>query len=514
MQTLPSITELVDVENIESIINVLQDIDRHQGSVTIGEACHVLLAMVTQRNVRCSARIIKFPLDRRTQCLGFDLPPMWTLSSARVSLYGPEELLTLTQQNNPMLIATHSAAHHGRANLVDFKSHQNFEGRVVLYAGTRTDFSKVIAKAVDSHATGIATSCFSKSVGGKQARGRIELPPDSKIFALSLLPSEMRQLELGLENAKVVFNVDIDARQTGWMPVVELSLDSDDPREYWLTAHVCHPRPSANDNASGVAVAIEIYRMLCLLQADGFHFPSIRILLSPEFVGMAAYLSTISKKPCFVINIDTVGGDIGATGAKLELELAPNFMSAPQQVRLRQLIEANAIALSPQTCTTIPFVGYSDHALFASHGINVPAVQFGQSSDPYNHTDLDRIDNLSLPQLRWLVALITQYLHEEASSHDPPPASCTLANKTYQAPFNIRRLLPMLNEEDRQFVENNFASRKTTFRDLQYIWLLFQRETSIKTIMEKIIDVFPDTDRTTMERYVKKIADVTPTRLI
>jgi len=64
--------------------------------------------------------------------------------------------------------------------------------------------------------------------------------------------------------------------------------------EVLVVAHLCHPQPSANDNASGAAAALEAARVLQTLIAGG-HLPpprrSIRFLWLPEFTGSQAYLA-------------------------------------------------------------------------------------------------------------------------------------------------------------------------------------------------------------------------------
>ena len=59
-------------------------------------------------------------------------------------------------------------------------------------------------------------------------------------------------------------------------------------------AHLCHPQPSANDNASGSGTLIETARVLnTLIQSGELAKPqrTIRFLWVPEMTGTYAYLS-------------------------------------------------------------------------------------------------------------------------------------------------------------------------------------------------------------------------------
>lgn len=74
---------------------------------------------------------------------------------------------------------------------------------------------------------------------------------------------------------------------------VEAFLPGKTEAEIWITAHLCHPKPSANDNLSGVAAAVEAMMALRRLMARGV-LPrpkmGIRLLLVPEFTGLFARL--------------------------------------------------------------------------------------------------------------------------------------------------------------------------------------------------------------------------------
>src|SRR5262249_34539486 len=64
--------------------------------------------------------------------------------------------------------------------------------------------------------------------------------------------------------------------------------------EILVTSHLCHPQPSANDNASGAAANLESARVLATLAASGVWKPgerSVRFMWMPELTGTCAWLA-------------------------------------------------------------------------------------------------------------------------------------------------------------------------------------------------------------------------------
>ena len=97
----------------------------------------------------------------------------------------------------------------------------------------------------------------------------------------------------------------------GHLEVVEATLPGKCDEEVLLTAHLCHPKCSCNDNASGVSVAMEAIRVIKELidkQKLEPNYRTIKIVLIPEFTGTFAYLSDHdSSKMVGALNLDMVG---------------------------------------------------------------------------------------------------------------------------------------------------------------------------------------------------------------
>jgi aminopeptidase YwaD len=118
----------------------------------------------------------------------------------------------------------------------------------------------------------------------------------------------------------------------GAMEVVEARLPGRTPEEVIIVAHLCHPQPSAHDNASGCAAAIEAARALRALiggGALGEMKRSVRFLFVPEINGTYAYLAEHEGQLgnwIAGLNLDMVGGDQRKVGCTFTLERPPEAL--------------------------------------------------------------------------------------------------------------------------------------------------------------------------------------------
>lgn len=191
----------------------------------------------------------------------------------------------------------------------------------------------------------------------------------------------------------------------GKMEVVEAVLPGESKEEIMMSAHLCHPRSSANDNASGVAGSMEALRVLKSLSESG-KIPAlkktIRLILVPEMTGTYCYLSTLSSYDHIkgAINMDMIGGkqdgfygpititsthhainspitSIASMTLKYVRQMAPAFMGDPVPM-VNAVIE--------------PYSGGSDHIIFSDPSIGVPCIMLGQWPDKYYHTSSDTLE--------------------------------------------------------------------------------------------------------------------------
>ena len=206
------------------------------------------------------------------------------------------------------------------------------------------------------------------------------------------------------------------------------------PRErYVLSAHV--QEPGANDNASGVGDLTEMARVLGSLVRGGSIAPkrTITMLFGLEIAQTRNYLAADSVRTRGVrwgLSLDMTGEDTKKTGGTFLIEKMPD----PSAIWTRgddhhtdwggrPLTKADVIPsyyndyliarCLDQAATTgwvvraNPFEGGSDHTPFLE--FKKPGALFWHFTDMYYHTDGDRIDKVSAPEMEnvGLAALVS-----------------------------------------------------------------------------------------------------------
>jgi hypothetical protein len=128
----------------------------------------------------------------------------------------------------------------------------------------------------------------------------------------------------------------------------------------------------------------------------------------PEFLGVAAVLHERQTSrhdfalPSSVINLDMVGENQSLCGCPFLIERPPEWHVDRLAVLAEHLV-AETFAQTREgddAWRAAPFMGFSDHALFADPSIGRPAVQFCHAPDRFNHSAADTLDKVSPTELR------------------------------------------------------------------------------------------------------------------
>jgi hypothetical protein len=195
----------------------------------------------------------------------------------------------------------------------------------------------------------------------------------------------------------------------GTFEVVSALIPGKTKKEILILAHLCHPQPSANDNASGVATAMETARALKTLIDDGKLRPprrSIRFLLIPEMTGTIAYLATRKSKIRDIVaalNLDMVGENQKLCDSSWLHIKAPHANPSFVDDLIEEIIESisgeasgfggvGSFPLFAQAET--PFMAGSDHYMLVDPTVDVPCPMFNQWPDKYYHTSMDTLDKV------------------------------------------------------------------------------------------------------------------------
>ncbi len=403
------------------------------------------------------ARILSFPADGRATFWSMRSFLEWDCEEASLFLLNEQgevadRLADYREEKISLIQRSASAEGEFEVVVVDEGEEQDdyegldVEGKVVLTGG---DVGRVLDLAVKQR--GAAGILFDGMRKTPPVRERIDLPDARQytsfwfrgdetvpVFGFVLTPRQGDALreqcrEAGSEDkppvrvrAKVVSRI-----YPGQMEVMEATLAGETSEEIVLIAHLCHPQPSANDNASGAGALMEIARALAANVRSGkLSKPrrTIRFLWVPEMSGTYAYLALREQDlPQMIagLNLDMVGENQDLCGSSLLVESPPAALSsfAPdlaQFIRDRLLGGAKSHAGQGDfplfRYADTPFSGGSDHYILSDPTVGVPTPMIIQWPDRFYHTGADTIDKVDPTMLANVGVLTSTYAYWLASA--------------------------------------------------------------------------------------------------
>jgi aminopeptidase YwaD len=257
--------------------------------------------------------------------------------------------------------------------------------------------------------------------------GHMETFSESPSFAFMLSPKEARDLQRRLAAGEsITMRAEVRAGKTpGAYEILTATIPGETDAEIVYSCHLDHPRPGANDNASGCVAILETARSLSKLIAEGkLAQPrrTIRFVWPPEIEGTMALLTArrdITAKTVAAIHLDMVGGgpetkavfhvtrgpaslpsfiydlsqDVGRWVNARTSDLAKTGSSA------FPLVE-NAGGKEPLQAEMADFTIGSDHQIFAEGSFRIPAVYLNDWPDRYIHTTWDTSANIDPTKLK------------------------------------------------------------------------------------------------------------------
>ena len=278
-------------------------------------------------------------------------------------------------------------------------------------------------------------------------------PTDEPGFGFVVTPRTGRWLRRLVEKSKEPVKVHgyVDAKlYEGYLDNAVATIPGETDEEVIVIAHICHPQPSANDNASGCGAAIEAARALNKLIAEGkLAKPrrTIRFTLVPEMSGTYSYLVEREDdipKMVAAINLDMVGEDQDKTGSVLVLHKTPDsfpsYVNAVAEAVFEEAQkEITSIGIGPLMATyrhsVSEFNGGSDHYIYTDPTVGVGCPMLIQWPDKFYHTSADTIDKVS-PHSLAKVALIAgtySYFLACAGDKEAPWIASQVAAREKQA---------------------------------------------------------------------------------
>jgi hypothetical protein len=391
------------------------------------------------RSAGLSPELTRVPADGRTRFGGFPMPEGWRCRRARATLHGnagPEALADF--ERSPLSIVQRSDAARGRYPLVALGSLAELErtevrGCAVLVGGPvqRAHELAVVARGAaglvvdgrrlvppvrtDAHDRDSLAYTSFWWVGDRTRGWGVVVSPDRGAALRARLAA----------GEKLEIEVDYDCeRYTGEFTLVSAEIAGELPGEVLITSHLCHPRPGANDNASGSAATLECARVLAAL-ADRGELPAkrrtLRFLWMPEFTGTYAWQALHRDRVArtlAAVNLDMVGERQQDCGSTLLLEHAPHFLGTFADELLGRIRTAAQDWVrdfsgpghySLARLADVPYSGGSDHALWLDPGAGVPCPMLIQWPDRYYHSDLDTVERCDPDSLALAVRAAATY---------------------------------------------------------------------------------------------------------
>ena len=404
-------------------------------------------AQYVQRQLHAAGlcnELLSFPADHATRFWTMESFQEWACAKATLDVmhdgHRVERLCDF--QAAPISIIQRSAPVDGTFEIVvldDGTEEAHYRDldvadKIVLTDG---DLRRVLDLAVRRRgAAGILFDGMSQTAPG---RSPLDLPDarqytsfwwdknDAKCFGFVLTPRQGRELRSN-PPAQVRAHV-VSTFCDGAFEVVTAFIPGETDQEVVVLSHLCHPQPSANDNASGAAATIEIAATLHELIADGLLPPprhGIRFLWMPEMTGTFAYLSTFEDRlPRMIagVNLDMVGQDQDRCHSTFNIEQPPEAMASFAPVLLARLWDGLMLLEADSSHSSLsgavrhavtPFSGGSDHYILSDPTVGVPTPMLIQWPDRFYHTSEDTLDKVDPVMLARIGSLAAGYAYAVA----------------------------------------------------------------------------------------------------
>jgi hypothetical protein len=268
--------------------------------------------------------------------------------------------------------------------------------------------------------------------------GHLDTFAKTRTFAFMVSLKQARRFQERLRRGeKVTLKAVVRAGQhPGSYDIVTAVLPGSDPRrreqEIVFSCHLDHPRPGANDNASGCAAILEVARTLAkLIDEKKIHAPArtLRFVWPPEIEGTLALLNgrpALAARLKAAIHLDMVGGG-PETKAVFHVTRGP--ASLPSFVydvaeALGEWVNRETDAFAAGRRADYPLVAPeggkqglaalmaefsagSDHQVYADSSFGIPSLYFNDWPDRYIHTNFDlaaHVDPTKLKRAAFLAA--------------------------------------------------------------------------------------------------------------
>ena len=375
----------------------------------------------------------KSPADGKTKTWNWTPSYQWEIKSGELWIVEPEKEKLCDFNKIPMSIITHSKSCDVIAEVIDVGKgitkedyeNKDVKGKIIL---TSSLLYLSYKKVEESGAIGVIYYPDLERAGDQPDKyiynGLFTTQDrmDKALFGFSISYRQAMHLKHLMNKGSVKIHGKVDAKLLkGNYEVISAPIyGSEHPEEeIILIAHLCHPTPSANDNASGSASILEIARTFkSLIDRKLIEPPkcTIRFVWVPEFYGTVPWVKKHEQKiknAIASINLDMVGEHRLKIGYPLMIYTSPystpSILNDVVKYFVQEIADhSKGIAINgtnaPMSFRVKAFEGGSDHTVFNDSYFGVPSIMLNHD-DPYYHSSMDTVEYCDSSELKRVIGI-------------------------------------------------------------------------------------------------------------
>jgi aminopeptidase YwaD len=334
-------------------------------------------------------------------------------------------------------------------------------------------------------------------------------------FMVSLKTARGFRERLG-RGEKIILHATVKAGQhPGAYSIPTAAILGADPRlreeEIVFSCHLDHPRPGANDNASGCVTILEVGRTLSTLIARGLlarPARTLRFVWPPEVEGTVVLLNAKpgwAKRIKAVVHMDMVGGgpetkavfhvtrgptslpsfiyDVGQAFGEFVNEQSYEYAA---RGRAAYPLVASEGGKEPLLAQMSEFSSGSDHAVYVDGSFRIPAIYLNDWPDRYIHTNLDVAANIDATKLKraGFIGAASGYFLAKLSAQDEKPVLQVIeAQRLMRLGKVLSRTATLAGAESANTLREAFATEAATIRSLDRF---FSESREIQRSLQKL----------------------------
>ncbi|HRK53112.1 MAG TPA: DUF4910 domain-containing protein [Cyclobacteriaceae bacterium] len=435
-------------ESAKRNLEYLSRLHRMRGSKDYQKAVEFIQTQIKGYGLE-NVELLKIPADGKVMYGTQKSRPAWDVEFAELweleninGKWGPTNRIG-NWEAVPLVLAQDSESGEVTADLVDVGTgrsdkdyaNKNIKGKLVLTSSqpgaiVPLAIAKYGAAGIISYAQNQPTAWYGEN-DNLIRWGHLETFAKDKTFAFMVSLKQARDFQKRLQAGKTIkLSAKVTAGQhPGHYDILTAVIEGADPNlkneEIAFTCHLDHPRPGANDNASGSVTIMEVARALKKLIDEGkIERPkrTIRFIWSPEIEGTTVLLNyrpALAANIKAVIHMDMVGGG-PETKAIFHVSRSPkslpSFVSdigeafgmylneASDKFASGEAVDNPVVSLEGGKEDLHAVLGQfhmgSDFQVFSEGSFRIPSIYLHDWPDRYIHTNYDLPANIDPTKLK------------------------------------------------------------------------------------------------------------------